>query len=89
MPVVIAAEEKNSRALYIERDVKVISELIEEMRRIGAFISSSSIVGAAHVGTHSDTLPRPLIPRPIGIEPDGNGFCRRWLRERSDAQAER
>src|ERR1700722_16531293 len=70
VPVVVAAEEKNSRTLYVQRDVKVICELVEEMRCIGAFIASPSIVGAAHVGAHSDTLPRPLIPGPIGIEPD-------------------
>ena len=85
MPVVVAAEEKNSRALYVERDVKVICELIEEMRSIGAFVASASIVGAAHIGAHSDTLPRPLVPISIGIEPDGNRLGRRSLRERSDA----
>ena len=89
MPVVVAAEQKNSRALDVERDVKVICELIEEMGCVGAFIASPSIVGAAHVGAHSDALPRPLVPGPIGIEPDGNGFRRRSLRERWDAQAER
>ena len=73
MPVIITNKIENARPFDVECDVVVIGQLVEKMAAIGAFIAAAPIVGAAHVGAHSNALIRPARPLPVGIQSDWNG----------------
>ncbi len=80
VPVVVADEIQLAGSFDIESDIKIVGELIEEVRGVGALVSSLAVVRTAHVGSGSDALVRPAVPKKIGIGPDGNH--RRRCRER-------
>src|SRR2546422_1925756 len=77
MPMIVAREIKNAWACHIQCYVEIVGQLIEEMTGVGAFISPTAIVGAAHVSTHADALLRPSIPHTIRVKSDRND--RRFL----------
>lgn len=66
-----------ARSSHSERHIIIISELIEEMARIGTFIAPTSVIRAAHVSAGADALRRPAVPLLVGIKADRNdGGCR-------------
>ena len=72
MPMIVSRKIQNPGALDIERDVVIVRQLIQEMARVGSFISASAIVRAAHVCPRADTLIWPAIPLPIRIQANRN-----------------
>ncbi len=68
VPVVIAGEAKLARRLEIERHVEVVGLLIQKCAGVGVAIAAGPVVGAAHIRPQSDSLDRPLIPLPHGIQ---------------------
>src|SRR4051794_12493134 len=72
MPVIVARKINNSGAGDIKRDIVIVRELIQEMAGISAFIATSPIVCAPHIGTSANALVRPFIPLTVSIEADGN-----------------
>src|SRR5262249_37677201 len=72
MPVVVASEVKNASALEVQGNVAILSELVKEVSRIGAFVAPAPIVSATHVSARANPLVRPSVPHPVGIEPHGD-----------------
>ena len=70
VPVVVARKVQYPRALHVQRHIEVVSQLIEEVRRIG--IAAGAIIGAAHVGALAEALVRPAIPHDISVNAHRN-----------------
>ena len=61
---------------YVQRDVEIVGELVEEMAGVGAFVPAAPIVSAPHVSPGADALLRPAVPETISVKADGNdGRC--------------
>ena len=68
VPMIIARKIKHARPLDIERDIFILSKLVEEMAGVCAFIAATPIVGAPHVGARADAQIRPALPLPVRVQ---------------------
>jgi hypothetical protein len=71
--MIVAAEYEQTRTFKIERNVKDVRKLVQEMRRISALVASTPVIRAAHIGAHSNSLIGPTIPLPVCVHSYGNG----------------
>ena len=62
VPVIVAAKNQHSGSFQVEGHVEFVRELIQKMRCIRSLIAAATIVGAAHVGAHANSLISPVIP---------------------------
>src|SRR5207302_4255119 len=72
VPVIVAREVEDARALEVERDVEIVGELEEEMAGIGAFVAAAAVISASHVGAGADVLIGPAVPGAVGVVADGD-----------------
>ena len=73
MPMIVAREIENASPFHVERDVEVVGKLVKEMAGVRPFVATATVIRAAHVSAHADSLLRPSIPHAIGIQADRRG----------------
>ena len=72
VPMIAPHEIQHAWPSHIQRDIKVVRDLIQKMARVRPFISTAPIVRAAHIRPRANPLIRPFVPHATGVRPHGN-----------------